>query len=280
MTLPSFICIGAQKAGTSWLFVQFRKHPDIWMPPIKELHFFDHCYVEKNRKWTKNHIQAGVLNCLTYHLTDRNNKNTKPDWSYVKYLVDMAAHQPFTDAWYARCYNRAQAKIKICGDITPEYSTIPEEGIEHIKRLMPEVKIFYIIRDPVDRALSQIRMNIERRQMMPDESKLLLMCDEWDIDNRGDYMTYIPRWQKHFNEKKLLILPYGKIKIDGKIFIQQIENFIGVSNFDGYDFVTKIHETKKISIPESVIEKLTVRYAPQREFIEKNFGQEFLLNTR
>lgn len=284
MTLPSFLCIGAQKAGTSWLFIQLRKHPDIWMPPIKELHFFDHLYVEQNRIWIKRHIRHGVLTALTKHLAEHQDKNIKSenmqlDWPYLKYLVDMTVHQPFTDAWYARCFNRPQAKKRLCGDITPEYSTIPEEGIEHIKKLIPNVKIFYIIRDPVERALSQIRMNIERRRVNPDESILLKICDEWDIDNRGDYMTYIPRWQKNIDEKNLLILPYGNMKKDGKSFMRQIEDFLGVFNFDGYDFITKIHETKKFTIPESVITKLTERYMPQREFIEKTFGQEFLLNT-
>src|SRR3954454_22181194 len=38
---PDFLCIGAQKAGTGWLYEQLRSHPDFWMPPMKELHYFD-----------------------------------------------------------------------------------------------------------------------------------------------------------------------------------------------------------------------------------------------
>jgi hypothetical protein len=38
---PDFLCVGAQKAGTSWLYHQLTLHPDFWMPPIKELHYFD-----------------------------------------------------------------------------------------------------------------------------------------------------------------------------------------------------------------------------------------------
>lgn len=276
MTLPSFLCIGAQKAGTSWVFSQFVKHPDIWMPPIKELHFFDHLYVEENRVWTTKHIRSGVLSGLTNHI----NKKGQPDWSYMKYLVDMAADQLFTEAWYSRCYDHPKAKEKICGDITPAYSTIPQEGIEYVNKLLPNVKIFYIIRDPVDRALSQLRMNVERRQKPPNETTLLEMCDEFGIDNRGDYMTYIPNWQKKIDKKNLLILPYGEIKSDGKSFVQQIEKFLGVSHFKGYDFAARVHATKKITIPESVIKKLSIRYEPQREFIAKMFGQEFLRKTR
>src|SRR5205085_9115453 len=38
---PDFLCMGAQRAGTGWLYEQLRNHPDFWMPPLKELHYFD-----------------------------------------------------------------------------------------------------------------------------------------------------------------------------------------------------------------------------------------------
>ena len=38
---PSFIIVGAQKAGTSWLHQQLARHPDTSPPSRKELHFFD-----------------------------------------------------------------------------------------------------------------------------------------------------------------------------------------------------------------------------------------------
>src|SRR5438093_8430543 len=38
---PDFLCVGAQKAGTSWLYRQCEPHGDFWMPPLKELHYFN-----------------------------------------------------------------------------------------------------------------------------------------------------------------------------------------------------------------------------------------------
>ena len=38
---PDFLCIGMSKAGTGWLYLQLRYHPDFWMPPIKELQYLD-----------------------------------------------------------------------------------------------------------------------------------------------------------------------------------------------------------------------------------------------
>lgn len=38
---PNFLGIGAQKAGTTWLYENLRRHPEIWMPKRKEIHYFD-----------------------------------------------------------------------------------------------------------------------------------------------------------------------------------------------------------------------------------------------
>jgi len=42
--LPNFLVIGAPRCGTTWIDENLRRHPDIYMPPKKELHFFDRHY--------------------------------------------------------------------------------------------------------------------------------------------------------------------------------------------------------------------------------------------
>src|SRR5947208_14127778 len=41
MRLPDFLIVGAMKAGTTSLAAWLRAHPDVFMPPQKEIHFFD-----------------------------------------------------------------------------------------------------------------------------------------------------------------------------------------------------------------------------------------------
>ena len=40
MNGPTFLCIGAHKAGTTWLQKVLETHPDVFLP-MKEIHFFD-----------------------------------------------------------------------------------------------------------------------------------------------------------------------------------------------------------------------------------------------
>jgi hypothetical protein len=39
--IPSFLIIGAEKSGTTWLYDRLRRHPDVFMPKVKEIHYFN-----------------------------------------------------------------------------------------------------------------------------------------------------------------------------------------------------------------------------------------------
>jgi hypothetical protein len=38
---PDFLIIGAEKAGTTWAYDILRAHPDLFLPDVKEIHFFN-----------------------------------------------------------------------------------------------------------------------------------------------------------------------------------------------------------------------------------------------
>ena len=52
---PDFICLGAPRAGTTWLYECLNEHPGVFLP-LKEVHFFikvhgrDY-YTEKGLSW-------------------------------------------------------------------------------------------------------------------------------------------------------------------------------------------------------------------------------------
>lgn len=51
MTLPNFLGIGAQRSGTSWLDVQLRTHPQVYLPVRrKEVHYFDEFH-DRGPQW-------------------------------------------------------------------------------------------------------------------------------------------------------------------------------------------------------------------------------------
>lgn len=277
LQLPAFLCIGAQKAATSWLWVMLRQHPGIWMPPIKELHFFDHLFVPDNRSWTHEHLKKGVSDALKWHV-----HHEAMHLEHFKYLVDLAMAAPFTEDWYRACFNRPAAKGKVLGDITPEYCTLPDEGVAYTRKLLgPNLRLIYLIRNPVDRALSQLKMNLTRRgQEGENEAFWLDAAKSPVILQRGDYRTYIPRWERHFPKSNILYLPYKQVKENPASLLSAVEDHLGVAHHANFqDTGKRIHRTKEASAPQQVHDYLEEALAPQRDFLLERFGKAFYQQT-
>ncbi len=55
--LPDFICIGAQRAGTTWLYQCLKEHPAVFVPEKKEVRFFNYQYSE-GLDWYRSHFEG------------------------------------------------------------------------------------------------------------------------------------------------------------------------------------------------------------------------------
>lgn len=253
------------------------QHPDIWMGPFKEFQFFNSLFVPQHGRWTKWHVKMSVENALKYHVT----KEKRPNLRYVKFLTEIATSDDiFTENWYRHIFSFRNGVVK--GDITPEYSTLPDEGVDYFLRLLGAVPVVYIIRDPVSRAISQLKMNISRGNMSVTggEDEWRAAVNDWDILNRGDYKTYIPRWLSRYPNAKLLFLPYGQISSEPHAFLAKIEAHIGVSPQKYEAASQKIHEGRKVDLPPFVKPMIEEAMSGQTDFLEGFFGKQFLQETR
>jgi len=59
MTLPNFLCIGVQRAATTWLHRCLQSHPDVYLPDEKELHFFNHNF-DRGLDWYASHFDRSA----------------------------------------------------------------------------------------------------------------------------------------------------------------------------------------------------------------------------
>jgi len=57
MVEPNFLYIGVPRAGSTWLFTMLREHPDVFVPPAKDIYFFDR-YYDKGLGWYLSHFQG------------------------------------------------------------------------------------------------------------------------------------------------------------------------------------------------------------------------------
>jgi hypothetical protein len=142
---PDFLCVGAQKGGTSWLYRQLESHPDFWMPPIKELHYFD----ELSR----------VPAVTSARLRDDRDRR------FLENIKRLSARSHLDLEDYARLFEPKGSFLS--GDITPAYSMLSDEIIERIVDRFPNLKVIFLARDPVERAWSQLSMGVRLRNISP-----------------------------------------------------------------------------------------------------------------
>lgn len=268
---PDIVCIGAQKAGTSWIHEVLGSREDVWVPPFKEMHFFDHKFVEWNRRWTGAHVFRGVEKARTRHLKT----NSEPDPKFLQYLDGILQPPMFNGTWYRYIFSRAPVE-KICMDVTPEYCTIPDDGVDFFRRFLPNSKVLMLIRDPVERAISHLRMNVSRQRHPPQS------VDEWielaknpQIRIKGDYSNIVPRWDKKFPKKQLEYYSFHSLVSKPAELLSQLETFLDLPPTEYKSMDQAVHKTSGPSAPDEVIEYFTYELKDQVKFISERFGARF-----
>jgi hypothetical protein len=261
-----FLCIGAQKAGTSWLMFNLSFHPSVWTPKfVKELHYFDCLYLNTAKKRI---IQAYIKRGASWCGDDPGRI------SYFGQIVDPST--AFTDEWYRHIFSFAPTGA-LKGECTPLYCALGNEGINHIKKLSPKLKIIYLVRDPIQRMLSSLRMSMERRRIT-DGQDLYSLLDNPLFRARGDYAHNMPRWESIFGKENILYIPFGKIKTDPSSLMRQVEAHLGINSFSNYPRLKQVvHPTSKtgIDISENILNRIEKIVEPQYAFLKQRFSSEF-----
>ena len=67
----------------------------------------------------------------------------------------------YNDEWYLSLF---AGRVGISGDITPTYGLLSEADVDSMKSVIPNVKIIFLLRDPIDRAWSHMRMQAGKDQ--------------------------------------------------------------------------------------------------------------------
>jgi hypothetical protein len=263
-----FLGIGAHKAATTWLMRNLASHTDVWVPFVKELHYFDIVHLRADRERLLARIKKRVR-----QITRRKRLSgtlSPGEQDYLRRVADPAF--AFTDAWYAHIFSAA-GPGKVRGEFTPLYCALPAEGIMHVKRLMPAVRLLYIIRDPVERMLSTLRVTITKHGN-PDLRPVVESSSFWA---RGDYAGNITAWDAVFPASQMLYLPFGRVRTDPASVMRSVEKHLGLAPFDRYRVLdARVNPTQKSEIAEEVLGRVRELCEPQYEFLKRRFDQSFL----
>ena len=142
---PHFIVIGAQRAGTTWLHRVLQSHSSLWLAPVKELHYFDKPEVKRTLLDPNERLRLGLRRLLA------------PDIWTLRFSLGWR-----DDDWYADLFRAARNKGLIAGEVTPAYATLGEDVYRRIALMNDEIKLIFIMRDPVERAWSAVNNALKK----------------------------------------------------------------------------------------------------------------------
>lgn len=148
----------------------------------------------------------------------------------------------------------------------PDYSKVPEKAnLIHGGRL----KIIYMIRDPYDRAISQLKHEYKNG-----------LVSQQDIDrgevppryiNYSKYKTQVERWERFFSPENILIVRFDDFISDEHACVSRVLSFLGKKNFD-YDghFFTNSSEQK--IVVHGWVRKYVVKNPVYKWWLKKYFS--------
>ena len=241
MSFPTvdFLGIGAQRAGTTWLYRCLRQHPQLYLPGTKEIHYFDRVAGFGPRFTQVRSAWAGLFGLGAAEREWRQ----RVGWTIEKIVcgrISMGTGRevlraisyhlpgPKDDAWYRRQF--AAGIGRVTGEITPAYALLDDAGVRHVTRLFPEVKVIFLLREPLSRMLSQwhISSRDSRRVGPPPPAELSGFFASAPVTERNDYLRTIDTWGAHVPPERFFIGWYDDTRADPEGMLRRVMTFLGV----------------------------------------------------
>jgi hypothetical protein len=206
---PDFMCVGAHKSGTTWLYRQLESHPDFWMPPVKELHYFD----QLSRV-----DRSAIPRC-----------REERDLRFLESLNSLSAKADIDLEHYGRlCEPKGPL---LSGDISPTYATLSSKLIRQIVRYFPNSKVIFLARDPVQRFWSHLSMEVHCRQIEPFDVTNINEVHR-NLLRRGMRLRAYPsavvtRWKRYVHPDRFRVYFFDDLQTNPTELRRYILRFLG-----------------------------------------------------
>jgi len=274
---PRFvICIGAQKGGTTWLSEQLRHHPDFSLPPRKEIRYFDAIYThdfETVRSQRLREVRSR-LNRIIVDKVELTRVRARDMRWHANYAI--VTREQYNDQWYWSLFASVDHQ-KVSGDFSPDYSLLPEAGIRHMKACAPHAKLFFMLRNPVDRiwsgAVYALRHEIAAgRSPSPERVRAAISAKiQWDFSN---YRRIIEAYEDVFGPQCINFLFYDTLLNEPLQFLERFCEMTEVS-FDAKWFPkieNRVNEGPRLQRDPEIVQEIAAASRDQVDWLAQRFG--------
>ena len=277
--------VGAQKGGTTWLHRQLNSSQNIDFGFRKEYHIFDAISDGQSRNKTKEFYngfrERRIKGILELNDAGKLGKNLGRERKRFKHIalelafIDNLDHYfDYFDYLYLK-----NSDVEAVGDITPNYAILKPSIFRMVKRKLEQrgftVKVFFLMRDPVERAWSLARMKKrnmnEIKQEKFDEIRYISNKTMDDFAYiKSSYEYTIKNIEKVFEQQDIY---YGFYEtLFNEESYKNIQKFLGISlsKFDTEEIFNA--SPKTIHIPPETNKELVQRFKSTYDYMLGRFG--------
>ena len=202
----------------------------------------------------------------------------------------------FPSRWGGKSKSNSGKTMHITGEATPTYIYHPHAP-QRVFKLLPNIKLIVMLRNPVDRTYSQYNMeaNNHTNEDLTFEEAIEKEPERLEgefekMEKDGNYFSYnyytfsyltssiyveqLERWFKYFPREQFLIINGDDLKKNVECVFQNILNFLNIPNFN----LEKYEEIGKRKYPKMNPEtrkKLVEFFKPHNERLYKLLGTNF-----
>ncbi len=147
-------------------------------------------------------------------------------------------------SWYEARFEPAGATTAV-GEVSPSYAMYPTyaETAARARSLVPEARLVYLVRDPVERICSMYRHLASRgHEDLPFARAVLTRREYLEISRYGEQVT---QWLKHFPRDQLLVVATADLAHDPVAVCAKVFAHLGVDpSFVPPDPHRRVHRTE------------------------------------
>ena len=197
--LPTFVIIGAAKAGTTALYWYLADHPEVFMSPVKETNYF------------------------AFGLDD-DGRPLYGDPELHRFPIRSFAE-------YEALFAGSDGALAV-GEASPIYLECPQSAAR-IREVVPGARIVCFLREPVDRAYSDYLMYLRARGRRLDPDRDLTPDAAWARPDShwmqiSRYHEALSRYYERFPREQIDVFLFDDLKTDAAACVRAVFAALGV----------------------------------------------------
>ncbi len=213
----------------------------------------------------------------------------RPSLPHPKYFVNKKKQEINTKEYFSKYFKHFKQNHTAYGEVSTSYYE-REESANLIFSTFPKCKIIFILRNPVDRAISNYYYNvnngIEYRSIedalaidnvVPDYNQSTFSVNPFDYLGRSYYYKFLKIYLKYFPKNQIKIIYFQNL-ISNSFELQELYSFLNVIQINHDDLsVSKNSSTRENIIPVGLKNNLSEYFSGSLDELKKIIGNDISL---